>query len=68
MLFSAIDKVTYSLLTEEQKQKLAEIDAIEFKDTKWFKKLKGFFIKIRPIEEENEILLNHDYDGIKGVR
>ncbi|MCO6149216.1 cbb3-type cytochrome c oxidase N-terminal domain-containing protein [Flavobacterium sp. NRK1] len=61
----AIDKVTYSLLTEEQKRKLAEIDAIEFKDTKWFKKLKGFFIKIRPIEEENEILLNHDYDGIK---
>lgn len=61
----AIDRVTYSLLTDEQKAKLAAADAIEFKDTEWFKKLKGFFIKTRPIEEEGVILLNHDYDGIR---
>jgi cytochrome c oxidase cbb3-type subunit 3 len=61
----AIDRVTYSLLTEEQKQKLAEADAIEFKDSEWFKKLKGFFVKVKPVEEEGEILLHHDYDGIK---
>ena len=61
----AIDRVTYSLLTDEQRAKLAAADAIEFKDTEWFKKLKGFFVKARPIEEEGVILLNHDYDGIR---
>lgn len=61
----AIDRVTYSLLTDEQRAKLAAADAIEFKDTEWFKKLKRFFVKTRPIEEEGVILLDHDYDGIR---
>ncbi|RWX01404.1 cbb3-type cytochrome c oxidase N-terminal domain-containing protein [Flavobacterium cerinum] len=61
----AIDRVTYSLLTEEQKEKLAEADALDFRDSKWYKKFKEFFIKDKPIEEEGTILLSHDYDGIK---
>jgi cytochrome c oxidase cbb3-type subunit 3 len=61
----AIDRVTYSLLTEEQKKKLAEADALDFRDSKWYKKFKEFFIKDKPIEEEGTILLSHDYDGIK---
>ncbi len=65
MVVYAVDKVTYNLLSEEQKQKLAEIDSIEISDTVWFKKLKGFFVKVKPVEEEADILLNHDYDGIK---
>ncbi|KOS05719.1 cytochrome C oxidase subunit III [Flavobacterium akiainvivens] len=60
----AIDNVTYSLLTDEQKAKLAEADAIDYKESAWFKKLKGFFIKTKPIEEEGEIIMNHNYDGI----
>src|SRR5690606_3192444 len=62
---SAIDKVTYSILTEEQKKKLAEADALDFTDSKLYKKIKSWFVKVKPIEEEGEILLNHDYDGIK---
>ena len=65
MIVYAIDKVTYSLLTEEQKERLEAADAIDFKDSAWFKKLKGFFVKVKPIEEEGDILLHHDYDGIK---
>jgi len=61
----AIDRVTYSLLTDEQKAKLAAADAIEFNDSEWFKKLKRFFVKTKPIEEEGSILMDHDYDGIK---
>lgn len=61
----AIDRVTYSLLTEEQKKKLAEADALDFRDSKWYKKFKEFFVKDKPIEEEETILLSHDYDGIK---
>ncbi len=62
---SAIDRVTYNLLTEEQKARLAEADAIEFKDSALYKKVKSWFIKTKPIEEEHTILLHHDYDGIK---
>lgn len=62
---SAIDRVTYSILTDEQKKKLAEADALDFTDSKLYKKIKSWFVKVKPIEEEGEILLNHDYDGIK---
>jgi cytochrome c oxidase cbb3-type subunit 3 len=61
----AIDRVTYAIMTEEQKQKLAEADAIDFTESKWYKKLKGFFNRSKPIEEEATILMDHDYDGIK---
>ncbi len=64
IVVDAVDKVTYSLLTEEQKRKLAEADALDYKDSKWFKKLKAFFVKDKPIEEEGTILMDHDYDGI----
>lgn len=64
IVISAIDRVTYNLLTEEQKQKLAQAENIDIKDTAWFKKLKGFFIASRPADEEGALLLEHDYDGI----
>jgi cytochrome c oxidase cbb3-type subunit 3 len=65
IVVSAIDKVTYSLLTDEQKKRLDEADALDYRDSKWFKKLKAFFVKDKPIEEEDTILLHHDYDGIR---
>ncbi len=65
IMVDAMDKVTYRLLTEEQKQKLAEAEARDFRESPWFKKLKGFFVKSRPLEEEGSIMMNHDYDGIR---
>jgi cytochrome c oxidase cbb3-type subunit 3 len=61
----AIDRVTYAVLTDEQKQKLAEEDALEITDSAWYKKVKSFFNRSTPVEEEGTILLDHDYDGIK---
>ncbi|MFP9114183.1 cbb3-type cytochrome c oxidase N-terminal domain-containing protein [Flavobacterium sp. RHBU_3] len=61
----AIDRVTYNLLTDEQKAKLAEADALDFKDSALGKKLKSIFTKAKPIEEEGEITLHHSYDGIQ---
>lgn len=63
---SAIDNITYSMLTEEQRQKLAEAEAaFNIKDTKWYKKLRAFFGKSAPIEDEAAIMTDHEYDGIK---
>lgn len=65
IVYAAFERINYNLLTEEQKARLAEQEAIEFKDTKIYKKVKAWFIKSKPIEEESSILLHHDYDGIK---
>ena len=65
VVVDAINKVTYTLLTEEEKQKLAEAEALDFREMPWFIKLKGFFVKTRPVEDEGSILLHHDYDGIR---
>lgn len=62
---SAIDKITYQLLTEEQKAKLAEANAAGFKEGQWYEKLMKSLTKSEPIENEGELLLDHDYDGIK---
>ena len=61
----AIDRVTYAMLTEEQKEKLAAADALDYRDSAWYKKFRTFFGKTKPVEEEADILLHHDYDGIK---
>jgi cytochrome c oxidase cbb3-type subunit 3 len=62
---SAIDKITYQLLTEEQKAKLEEVAQLGFKDSQWYAKLVKALTKSEPIENEGQLLLDHDYDGIK---
>lgn len=61
----AVDSITYQLLTEEQKAKLAEVSTVSFKESQWFKKLMTKLTKSVPIENEGQLLLDHDYDGIK---
>lgn len=62
---SAIDKITYHLLTEEQKAKLEEVSSVAITDSEWMKKLMKLLTKSEPIENEGTLLLDHDYDGIK---
>ena len=62
---SAIDTITYHLLTEEQKAKLEEAKNIGFKESDWYKKMMKAITKSEPIENEDQLLLAHDYDGIK---
>lgn len=62
---NAIDNVTYHLLSEEQKAKLNEVNNLSFKDSEWFKTLMKSITKSEPLENEGQLLLEHDYDGIK---
>lgn len=62
---SAIDNVTYQMLTDEQKKQLEEVTAISIKDSDWYKKLMKALTKSVPLENEGQLLLDHDYDGIK---
>ena len=61
----AIDNITYQMLTEEQKEQLAVASTVSYKESEWFKNLMQKLTKTEPIENELDILLDHDYDGIK---
>jgi cytochrome c oxidase cbb3-type subunit 3 len=62
---NAVDTITYHLLTEEQKAKLGETSSISFKDSAFYKRVENFLIKPKQVEDEGQLLLDHDYDGIK---
>jgi cytochrome c oxidase cbb3-type subunit 3 len=62
---SAVDTITYQLLTDEQKTKLEVASNTGFKESKWYINLMKIFTSTVPIEKEGELLLEHDYDGIK---
>ena len=62
---NAVDTITYHLLTTEQKAQLEEAKSISFKESDWYKKLLNALTKTQPIENEDQLLLHHDYDGIK---
>ena len=61
----AVDNVTYHLLTEEQKEKLKQAQNLSFRDSEWYKSLMHKLTRTVPIDKENQLLLDHDYDGIK---
>ncbi len=62
---NAVDTITYQLMTEEQKAKLAEANELGIKGSPLFKSVSNFLIKPKKVEDEGELLLDHDYDGIK---
>ncbi|OYQ35052.1 cytochrome C oxidase subunit III [Flavobacterium cyanobacteriorum] len=64
VVVAAVDRVTDALLTEEQRRERAVAEAAGFTESVWFKKLKGFFIKGKPVEEEASVMMDHNYDGI----
>lgn len=62
---TAVDRVTYHLLTEEQKKMVDEAAHLSIKDSEWFQKLIKALTKSEPIENEGQLMLSHDYDGIR---
>jgi cytochrome c oxidase cbb3-type subunit 3 len=65
IVVSAIDNVTYHMLTEEQRKQLEEAQTISFTESKWFQKIMDSMTRSKSIEQESDVMLNHDYDGIK---
>lgn len=65
IVVNAVDNVTYHLLTEEQKVAFKKAEALPFTESEFYKKLVKKLVRSRDLSEENEIILDHDYDGIK---
>jgi cytochrome c oxidase cbb3-type subunit 3 len=62
---NAVDNITYHLLTDEQKAQLEAAQNTSISESMWYKNMLKALTKSTPIENENELLLQHDYDGIK---
>lgn len=62
---SAVDNVMYQIMTDEQKKVVDDVNAIPITESEWYKKLMKALTKSEPLENEGQLLLQHDYDGIK---
>ena len=65
IVVSAVDNVTYQLLTEEQKQQLKVAQAIPFTEGKFYQGIVAKMTRSKAIDQEQDVMLEHDYDGIK---
>lgn len=61
----AVDNVTYHLLSAEQKQQLKEAQALPFTESKFYQGIVAKMTRSKSIEQEEDVMLEHDYDGIK---
>lgn len=65
IVVSAVDRVTYSMLTDEQRKKLEEAQSVPFTESKFYLYWSQKLTRSKEIEEEADVMLDHDYDGIK---
>lgn len=65
VVLNSVDKVTYQLLSEEEKAKLAADKNKPLAQQEAFKNWMRKLTASRSINEEKDMLLDHDYDGIK---
>ena len=65
IVVSAVDKVTYHMLTDEQRKQLEEVQSVSFTESQWVQNLIKSMTRSKSIEQEADVMLDHDYDGIK---
>lgn len=65
VVVSAVDNITYHLLTDEQRKQLKEAQSLPFTESAFFVSIMSRLTRSKEIEEEHDVMLDHDYDGIK---
>lgn len=64
IILKSIENVLFQTLSEEAKQRYLDNKSKGW-EWKWGKKVYTKLLGSRPVEEEGEIILDHNYDGIK---
>ena len=65
IVVGAVDKVTYHLLSDEQKKQLDEAQSVPFTESKFYQGIMSKLTRSKSIEQEADVMLDHDYDGIR---
>lgn len=61
----AVKQVLFRLMTPEEREEKERLDNLPLKEHEWYKKLMKKLTKTKSIDEEHELVMNHEYDGIK---
>jgi cytochrome c oxidase cbb3-type subunit 3 len=64
-MMSSIDKMLYNMLTDAQKKEADSESSKSFTDSKFYHTIMSKLTKSKKLEDSDDILLDHDYDGIK---
>ncbi|CAA9199579.1 cbb3-type cytochrome c oxidase N-terminal domain-containing protein [Flavobacterium collinsii] len=62
---SAVNRVMYQLMSPEEKAKVEHEKSLSLTESTWYKELMHKLTQTEPIEKEGDLLMDHDYDGIK---
>ncbi|MEC4117368.1 cbb3-type cytochrome c oxidase N-terminal domain-containing protein [Myroides phaeus] len=62
---SATNKILDRLMTPEERAAKAKEESLPFAESPWVKRLMKKLTKTKEIHEESDIMMDHDYDGIK---
>lgn len=65
VVVNAVDKVTYHLLTDDQKKKLDDAQSLPFTEGKFYQGIMSKLTRSKTVEQEADVMLDHDYDGIR---
>src|SRR5690606_30617381 len=67
IISNAFDNISYMVMSDEQKKLADERNKRPFalKDSPLYSKIKNSLFASKPIEEEGELLMDHNYDGIQ---
>jgi cytochrome c oxidase cbb3-type subunit 3 len=65
IVISAVDNVTYHMLTEEQKKQLEEVQSVPFTESAFYQSILKKLTRSKTIEQEADVMLDHNYDGIR---
>ncbi|MFK5974856.1 MAG: cbb3-type cytochrome c oxidase N-terminal domain-containing protein [Flavobacteriaceae bacterium] len=64
LILKAVENIIFQTLSEEAKERYLSVKSKKWEWT-WSKNLYNNMLGNKPIEKEYEIILDHDYDGIK---
>ncbi|SNR56127.1 cbb3-type cytochrome c oxidase N-terminal domain-containing protein [Flavobacterium sp. ov086] len=62
---SAVNRIMYQLMSPEEKAQLEYENSLSLTESTWYKDLMQKLTQTQPIEKEGDLLMDHDYDGIK---
>ncbi len=62
---AAVNNILNQLMTPEERAEKERLENLPLTEYAWYKKVMRKLTKSKPIEAEHELVLHHDYDGIK---
>jgi cytochrome c oxidase cbb3-type subunit III len=65
LMLKATNAILDTLLTEEQRKAKEIEENLPFTESEWYKGLMQKLTRTRKVEEEHELILHHNYDGIQ---